>query len=495
MTPELVPPDAELRRTAADWYLGARPAMLVYAGTGMVVAGLDREVRDCLSLLEEHGNVDADPVEEAEHDRLVVLLHRIEPELALLRAREIGREHGEAAAGWWQQDALGGRATDDATETARRVLHGVDDIDPEVLDALPGRMDGYTAAALWEDCDWEEPLVGDEAMYARWHAVGAQLWDAYQDEFQAAVRVEVVRACRDALDEPAGTPAVAGGGSGQRVTTELDGRHLARARHAGGWVALAEATALRPTPEEAWAVIGGRPHPFVPPTLEGAGLGFVRASALKAAAAVCDGADLVSVEHATPEAVAGIHAKVVRAWQAGRDAIWPAALDAAAMRTIGTHEPEQFLVGVIEDRLRALAEAVNGQPPAAVMRPYVRTARPNPAGGVAESVPEGWVAQPIGRWFGPSSERWFGPSGVVDAEVVYDPRRFDVTVTRPHGRQGLGEAEVWERLDSDGVQVVWVRDRIDAARDALARLDQRTSAAGVAGPGSSMEAPARGVEL
>ena len=473
--------DAQLRRTAADWYLGARPAMLVYAGVGTVVAGLDREIWECLDLVasDERGTVVV-----ASHERLVVLWHRIEPATAMLRARRIGREHAEAAVTRWQQDTLGRRATGGTTGVALRVLGGIAEGDPEVLDSLPGPTDGYTIAALQADCDWQQPLVGDETTYARWRSVGTGLWDAYETELRVAVGAGVAQACRDALDEPGDSPPAVDAGQGRRAGTEPDERDLALARHGGAWAALAEATAPRVTPAEAWAVIGGREHPFVPPTLAG-----VRASAVRAAAMACAGSDLVAVDDTIPDQLGAIHPLVARAWETGRDAVWRNALSATAMRTIGTHEPEEFLVRVIEDRLRALAEAIDGQPGPLWARPYVRPIRPDNSGKAQTTIPEGWVAEPIGRWY--------GPSGGVGSEVVYDPRRHDITITTlgNHQSERLLNAEGWKRHDADGLHVLWTHDRIDAARATIARLDQRSAGVTATGPTQPAPPPARGLEL
>src|SRR6266508_184545 len=49
-----------------------------------------------------------------------------------------GAAAGAAAADWWAQDTVGGRASGDTAATARRVLAGIDDSDPLILDAPPG---------------------------------------------------------------------------------------------------------------------------------------------------------------------------------------------------------------------------------------------------------------------------------------------------------------------------------------------------------------------
>jgi hypothetical protein len=476
--------DAEARRTAADWYGGARPAMLVYAGVGTVVAGLDREIWECLDLLASDERGSDDPVVVAEHERLVVLWHRIEPATALLQARRIGRNHAEAAVTQWQHDTLGRRATGDTTALARRVLGGIATGDPEVLDSLPGPTNGYTITALQADCDWQPPLIGDETTQERWHSVWTGLWNAYENELRDAVGAGVAQACEDALDDPDNSPAAADARRGRPAGTEPDERDLARARHVGAWAALAEATAPRMTPTEAWAVIARREHPFVPPALAA-----VRASAVRAAAMACAGSELGAVTDMIPEQRGAIHPLVARAWQTGRDAVWPSALSATAMRTIGTPEPAEFLVRVAEDRLRALAEAVDGQPGQLLARPYVRPILQATSGEAKTTIPEGWVAQPI--------DSWYGPSGRVRAEVVYDPRRHDITITTlgNHRSERLLKADGWERREADGLHVLWTHDRIDTARKAIVRIDQRNAALSATRPTQMVAPPAQGLEL
>jgi hypothetical protein len=67
----------------------------------------------------------------------------------LARLRADGVEAGRGIADWWAQDTLGGRATGDIRAAARRILAGIDDGDPAVLDALPTsphRSGGATGA-------------------------------------------------------------------------------------------------------------------------------------------------------------------------------------------------------------------------------------------------------------------------------------------------------------------------------------------------------------
>jgi hypothetical protein len=64
-------------------------------------------------------------------------------------AEDLGADHGRTAAAWWQQEAIGARATGDTTAIARRVLARLDDCDPEILDQLPtADLSGTHADAL-----------------------------------------------------------------------------------------------------------------------------------------------------------------------------------------------------------------------------------------------------------------------------------------------------------------------------------------------------------
>ena len=75
-------------------------------------------------------------------------------------------------------------------------------------------------------------------------------------------------------------------------------------------------------------------------------------------------------------------------------------------------------------------------------------------------VPEGWTTEPAGEWDG------------RDAEVVYDPRRYDVRVVQSaetEDREGDLASAGWAYEGTDGYAVMWVRDRVAAARAALDR--------------------------
>lgn len=113
---------------------------------------------------------------------------------AIEKAREIGTEHGTAAASW---------VTDGNTdpETYRRLLAGIEDGDPEIMDELPHAdlsgewADGYTPRQLVEDCDLDADEVEAEDG-TRLISVETELCDAYEEAFSVAVEAEIVRACR-----------------------------------------------------------------------------------------------------------------------------------------------------------------------------------------------------------------------------------------------------------------------------------------------------------
>lgn len=102
------------------------------------------------------------------------------------QAAEIGARHGKAAASWFFDGNT-------STETYRRILAGIEDHDPEILDSLPshglsGEMaDGYSSRDLERelgiDPDTETEDFGD-------------ISDAYETAFNEAVQHEIERIAR-----------------------------------------------------------------------------------------------------------------------------------------------------------------------------------------------------------------------------------------------------------------------------------------------------------
>lgn len=117
-------------------------------------------------------------------------------ELTKLQAREIGQEHGENAAGYWSQVAIGA-GIGDVNERAARFLIGIDDGDPEIMDALPAcdlsgqYADGYTVEQLCADVDAPPDDPENQLVLP-----SNEIADAYTEAFDDAVMREVTRACR-----------------------------------------------------------------------------------------------------------------------------------------------------------------------------------------------------------------------------------------------------------------------------------------------------------
>ena len=109
-------------------------------------------------------------------------------------ARDAGREAGQNAAAWWEQDAIGGRAGRDWRDVAKRTLEGIQDGDPAVLDSLPWPnlsgewADDPTPATLAEDLGVDP--CGDEI---------DDLCSTWEDASADTVVFEVERYCREAL--------------------------------------------------------------------------------------------------------------------------------------------------------------------------------------------------------------------------------------------------------------------------------------------------------
>jgi hypothetical protein len=55
---------------------------------------------------------------------------------AILKAFNLGMRHGENAASWQEQYMFGGRVTRGGDEAARKIIEGIDEGDPEVMDPL-----------------------------------------------------------------------------------------------------------------------------------------------------------------------------------------------------------------------------------------------------------------------------------------------------------------------------------------------------------------------
>lgn len=114
-------------------------------------------------------------------------------ETAIAAATALGTDHGQDAAAWWAQEIIGGRSSGDTASAARRILAGLADGDPEIMDTLPsadlsGEMaDGMTVARILDDVG----LAGIEVA----GPAAAAIADAYKDAFNDAAQVAVEAAC------------------------------------------------------------------------------------------------------------------------------------------------------------------------------------------------------------------------------------------------------------------------------------------------------------
>lgn len=120
---------------------------------------------------------------------------------ALAAATQAGETAGRNAADWFYQDTLGGRTTGDRTDVARRLLAGINDGDPEILDALPyadlsGQWaDSPTVASVAADAlsDAGIDLDGVHEDARGW--IEGELVAAYEFAFNSAVEDTVAKDC------------------------------------------------------------------------------------------------------------------------------------------------------------------------------------------------------------------------------------------------------------------------------------------------------------
>ncbi|GAA5200676.1 hypothetical protein GCM10023322_79030 [Rugosimonospora acidiphila] len=119
-------------------------------------------------------------------------------EQLLQAARDDGAAAGRALAEWWAQDTIGGRATGDVKTVARRILAGLDDGDPAILDALPPATPPAQDQPSRSDGSGGDgpPLTPRER---------DDLSDAYLDSAQQAIGDQVAQLCRMVLS-PTGDP-------------------------------------------------------------------------------------------------------------------------------------------------------------------------------------------------------------------------------------------------------------------------------------------------
>ncbi|MGC5288897.1 DUF4314 domain-containing protein [Micromonospora sp. DT231] len=115
---------------------------------------------------------------------------------SLQRMRAAGTEAGGTAAEWWAQDTIGARVTGDTRLAARRVLAGIDDGDPAVLDALP-RFTFATEAVDTAGWGLFADVIGD---VCGWFGLRIQQRDeamtVYRDAFDTAATDRIADLCR-----------------------------------------------------------------------------------------------------------------------------------------------------------------------------------------------------------------------------------------------------------------------------------------------------------
>jgi hypothetical protein len=123
----------------------------------------------------------------------------------LEHARAMGKEHGENAASW----VFNGPLPDDTSYA--RILQGIEDGDPAVLDWLPqydlGRSfpdQGDPTEALLAHLGPFEPLVKERGMWReQWEELGNACCDAFEEAFRQAVEFTVANTCRYHLEPEA----------------------------------------------------------------------------------------------------------------------------------------------------------------------------------------------------------------------------------------------------------------------------------------------------
>lgn len=112
----------------------------------------------------------------------------------LAEAAKLGTEAGVNAAAWWEQDAIGGRATRGERETAECTLKGLENGDPETIDSLPfPNLSG----------EWADEQVPEDI----YRELGVQpepedeqdICEAWETAASDAVVSEVERLCREFL--------------------------------------------------------------------------------------------------------------------------------------------------------------------------------------------------------------------------------------------------------------------------------------------------------
>lgn len=118
---------------------------------------------------------------------------------AIKYAADLGSEHGRNAASWYVQDVT----RDDPARVAGKLLRGIEDGDPAVLD-------GFSFADL--SGEWADSLTGPQLVSDAWASAGhdpavnvdiaegySDICDAYETAFSSAVEDAIASAARAIL--------------------------------------------------------------------------------------------------------------------------------------------------------------------------------------------------------------------------------------------------------------------------------------------------------
>ncbi|GAA3449660.1 DUF4314 domain-containing protein [Dactylosporangium matsuzakiense] len=173
--------DAARRRVDVAWDSGATLSMLLDSGN--VITSIPASPADAAGPAHPAG-----PAGAATRPELLDVL------------RAAGAADGATAAAWWLQDTIGGRAGGDTAATARRILDGIDDEDPAVLDTFPSPVQDWAGGIDVPRPATVSAAVGsDHAASLLTGEQWQQAEDAYRDSYSIAVTDTIAAACRHRL--------------------------------------------------------------------------------------------------------------------------------------------------------------------------------------------------------------------------------------------------------------------------------------------------------